>query len=103
LAYLFAATEFAAINKNAVWTFWLVTIALRLLALPQTPSSEVWRFQADGVIQRSGFNPYQVAPNDPRVAGRIPELSRVPRNDEPTAFAPGAEVLFRVIPATNNG
>ncbi len=73
-----------------------------MLALPQAPSNEVWRFQADGVIQRAGFNPYQVAPNDPRVAGKIPELARVPRNDEPTAFAPGAEVLFRAIPATNN-
>jgi hypothetical protein len=101
LAYLFAATEFAALN-NAAWIFWVVTIGLRLLALPQAPSNEVWRFQADGVIQRAGFNPYQVAPNDPRVAGNIPELARVPRNDEPTAFAPGAEVLFRAIPATNN-
>src|SRR5207247_2995062 len=39
---------------------------------------------------------------DPRVAGKIPELARVPRTDEPTAFAPGAEVLFRAIPATNS-
>ena len=102
LAYLFAATEFAAINKNAVWIFWLATIVLRLLAMPQTPGNEVWRFQADGVIQRAGFNPYQVAPNDSRVAGKTPELARVPRTDEPTAFAPGAEVLFRAIPATNS-
>src|SRR5439155_10198746 len=101
LAYLFAATEFATINKNAVWIFWLGAIALRLLGLSQAPGNEVWRFQADGVIQRAGFNPYQVAPNDPRVAGKIPELARVPRSDEPTAFAPGAEVLFRAIPATN--
>jgi alpha-1,6-mannosyltransferase len=101
LAYLFAATEFAAINKNAVWIFWLGAIALRLLGLPQAPGNEVWRFQADGVIQRAGLNPYQVAPNDPRVAGTIPELARVPRSDEPTAFAPGAEVLFRAIPTTN--
>src|SRR5207248_3874634 len=102
LAYLFAATEFAAINKNTVWIFWLAAIALRLLGLSQAASNEVWRFQADGIIQRAGFNPYQVAPNDPHVAGKIPELARVPRNDEPTAFAAGAEVLFRVIPATNN-
>src|SRR4030095_5247667 len=95
LAYLFAATEFAAINNNAVWIFWFATIPLRLLALPQTQGNEVWRFQADGVIQRAGFNPYQVAPNDPRVAGKIPHLARVPSNDEPTVFAPAAEVLFR--------
>src|SRR5207247_4618421 len=102
LAYLFAVTEFAAINKNAVWIFWLATIALRSLGLSLAPGNEVWRFQADGIIQRAGFNPYEVAPNDPRVAGKIPELARVPRTDEPTAFAPGAEVLFRAIPATNS-
>ena len=102
LAYLFAATEFVAINKNAASIFWLATIALRLLALPLAPGNEVWRFQADGVIQRAGFNPYQVAPTDPRVAGKILELARVPRNDEPAAFAPAAEVLFRAIPATNS-
>jgi len=42
LAYLFASTEFAALN-SAVWIFWFVTIGLRLLALPQAPSNEVWR------------------------------------------------------------
>ena len=47
LAYLFAATEFATINKNAVWIFWLGAIALRLLGLSQAPGNEVWRFQAD--------------------------------------------------------
>src|SRR5207247_2237502 len=39
---------------------------------------------------------------DPRVAGKIPELARVPRTDEPIGFAPCAEVLFRAIPATNS-
>ena len=54
------------------------------------------------MIQRAGFNPYQVAPNDPRVAGKIPELARVPRNDDADSLRTGAEVLFRAIPATNN-
>src|SRR4030095_7013684 len=82
--------------------FWLVTIVLRLLALPLTPANEVWRFQADGEIQRAGLNPYQVTPNDPQIAEKIPELARVPRNDVPTGFAAGAEALFRAIPATSS-
>jgi len=102
LSYLIAVTEFPAIKQNAAWIFWLTTIALRLLALPLAPANEVWRFQADGVIQRADFNPYQIAPSDPQVAKKTPELARVPWNDAPTAFAPGAEVLFRAIPATNN-
>jgi len=102
LAYLIAGTEFEAIKQNAGWIFWGATVALRLLALPLTPANEVWRFQADGVIQRAGLNPYQVAPNSSELSGKIPELARIPQNDTPTAFAPGAEALFRIIPATDN-
>ena len=102
LAYLTAVTEFEEIKQNTAWIFWVATVALRLLAVPLTPASEVWRFQADGVIERAGFNPYKVAPSDPQLSGRIPELARIPRNDTPTAFAPAAEVLFRIIPASNN-
>ena len=102
LAYLIAATEFDGVKQNAGRIFWGATIALRLLALPLTPANEMWRFQADGVIQRAGLNPYQVAPNNPEVSGKIPELTRTPRNDMPTAFAPGAEALFRIVPAWNN-
>lgn len=102
LAYLIAVTEFEAIKQNAGWIFWIATVALRLLALPLTPANETWRFQVDGAIQRAGLNPYQVAPNSLELSGKIPELARIPQNDTPTAFAPGAEALFRIIPATNN-
>ena len=102
LAYLIAGTEFEAIKQNAGWIFWGATVALRLLALPLTPANEVWRFQADGVIQRAGLNPYRVAPNSSELSGKIPELARIPQNDTPTEFAPGAEALFRIIPATDN-
>jgi hypothetical protein len=102
LAYLTAATEFAAIKQNAGWILWIATIALSVLALPLTPANEVWRFQADGVTQRAGLNPYQVAPADPQLVGKFSEPERIPRDDIRTAFAPGAEALFRIIPASNN-
>jgi alpha-1,6-mannosyltransferase len=102
LAYLIAVTEFEAIKQNAGRIFWVATVTLRLLALPLTPANEVWRFQADGVIERAGLNPYQVAPHSSELSGKIPELARIPRNDMPTAFAPGAEALLRIIPASNN-
>lgn len=102
LAYLIAVTEFEGIKQNAGWIFWIATVALRLLALPLTPANETWRFQVDGAIQRAGLNPYQVAPNSSELSGKIPELARIPQNDAPAAFAPGAEALFRIIPATNN-
>jgi alpha-1,6-mannosyltransferase len=99
LAYLLAASEFLSEHRTALFVFWSATIALRLLALPLQPSSEVWRYQADGAIQRIGFDPYQLAPDHPHLAGAVIELSRVPRSDEPTSFSPGAELLFRAIPA----
>src|SRR5205823_12569541 len=102
LAYLIAVTEFEAITQNAGWIFWVTTIALRLLALPLIPANEIWRFQADGVIQRAGLNPYEVAPNDPQLADKIPEIGRVPLADTPTAFPPGSEILFRLVPAMNS-
>lgn len=102
LAYLFAASEFAGEGRTALIVFWSATIALRLLALPLVPGNEVWRYQADGAIQRIGFDPYQLAPDHPHLAGAVVEPSRVPRIDEPTAFAPGAELLFRLIPARDS-
>lgn len=99
LAYLLAASEFSSTGRAALWIFWLATIAMRLLALPLAPANEVWRYQADGIIQRAGFDPYKVAPADPRVAKEIEELARVPRREEPAAYAPAVELLFRLLPA----
>jgi alpha-1,6-mannosyltransferase len=102
LAYLLGASEFSGEGRWALVIFWSVTFALRLIALPLEPSSEVWRYQVDGAIQRIGFDPYQLAPDHPHLAGAVTELGRVPRNDEPTAYAPGAELLFRAIPASES-
>ena len=102
LAYLLAASEFRGRGKSALLVFWGATVVLRLMALPLLPSSEVWRYQSDGAIQRIGFDPYQLAPDHSHLSGVVPELARVPRNDQPTAFAPGAEILFRIIPGVSN-
>jgi alpha-1,6-mannosyltransferase len=97
-----AASEFSGHGRIAIIVFWVATIALRLLAMPLMPSSEVWRYQADGAIQRIGFDPYQLAPDHPHLAGAVSDLARVPRSEEPTAFAPGAELLFRAIPGSDS-
>lgn len=102
LAYLLATAEFDATAKNAVALFWVVTIALRLLALPLEPANEVWRYQADGAIQRAGLNPYKTSPVDAGDAANIANIARVPRNDEPAAYAPGAEILFRAVPMSES-
>jgi len=102
LAYLLATTEFDVLAKNALALFWAVTIALRFLALPLAPANEVWRYQADGAIQRANLNPYKTSPMDAGEAVKIGDIARVPRNDEPTAYAPGAEILFRAVPLSES-
>jgi alpha-1,6-mannosyltransferase len=98
LAYLISATEFSNFGRASLGIFWSVTIVLRLLALPLTPASEVWRFQADAAMQRAGLDPYQTTPGDAK--DRIPHPARVPRPEESAAFAPGAELIFRLVPGS---
>jgi hypothetical protein len=102
LAYLLATAEFDATAKNAIALFWVITIALRLLALPLEPANEVWRYQADGAMQRAGLNPYKTSPMDAGDGIKVVDVARVPRNDEPAAYAPGAEILFRVVPISES-
>lgn len=100
LAYLMVASEFDTSTPGASAIFWLVTIGLRLIALPLTPASDVWRYQVDGALQHASANPYQTAPQDSSMARELPDLSRVPRSTDATAYSPGAEILFRIIPAS---
>ena len=102
LAYLLATAEFDATANNALTIFWVTTIALRLLALPLEPATEVWRYQADGAIQRAGLNPYKTSPVNAGNAVKIGDIARVPRNDEPAAYAPGAAIFFRAVPASGS-
>ncbi len=102
LAYLLATAEFDATAKNAVALFWVITIALRLLALPLEPANEVWRYQADGAMERAGLNPYKTSPVDAGDAIKVADIARVPRSDEPAAYAAGAEILFRAVPMSES-
>lgn len=92
LAYLIAASEFNPTRKNGALLLWSVTILLRLLALPLPPSDEFWRGQAEGLLQRQHFNPYQTPPSSTSAAS----LSHA---TDPAAFAPATELLFRALPS----
>ena len=102
LAYLLATAEFEANAKNSIALFWVTTISLRLLALPLEPANEIWRYQADGAMQRVGLNPYKTSPADAGDALKMGDIARVPRRDEPAAYAPGAEILFRAVPMSES-
>src|SRR5216683_6657948 len=100
LAYLFAVSEFAlfASSRGQALIFWSVALLLRLLALPLTPGDDLWRYEWEGKIQRAGFNPYLIAPDDPKLDAlrrSFPESSKINHPNVRASYAPGAEILFR--------
>jgi alpha-1,6-mannosyltransferase len=109
IAYLIAVSNFpsndglAAANKigsrRQAIIFWGVAIALRLLALPLVPSDDLWRYEWEGKIQRAGFNPYLIAPDDPRLdelRRAFPESSKINHPELRAVHPPGAELFFRI-------
>src|ERR1044072_3559590 len=101
IAFLAAVSHFPNMNigRQAI-VFWGFAIILRLIALPLVPSDDLLRYQFEGKMQRGGFNPYLVAPSDPRVDNLrhdFPEAAKI-NHPELRAFdAPGAELLFRFL------
>src|SRR3954454_22954864 len=77
--------------------FWVVVIALRLLALPLAPGDDLWRYQWEGKIQQAGFNPYVQGPDDPQldaVREEFPAWYKINHRDFRAIYPPGAELLF---------
>ena len=104
-AYLFAVSNFPAFSQRKVaLLFWTVTVVLRLLVLPLPPSDELWRFMWDGKVQSISANPYEIAPDNARLAtlhASEENWSRIRNANEPTHFAPSAEIIFRVLSAAS--
>lgn len=73
---------------------------LQFLAIPPRSDDDIHRYLWDGRIQRLGYNPYVVVPNDPAVGALHTAETRSLNNpDVPTPYPPGAELFFRAITA----
>ena len=71
-----------------------------LLVSAPVLSSDVYRYLWDGRIQRLGFNPYVVVPDDPAVADLHTPATRQMNNPwVPTPYPPAAELFFRGVTA----
>jgi alpha-1,6-mannosyltransferase len=112
IAYLVAVSNFppkdglAAANKIDIGTrkqaifFWSVAIALRFIALPLAPGDDLWRYQWEGKIQRAGFNPYLVAPDDSQLdelRKNFPNSAKINHPEFRAIYPPGAELIFRFV------
>jgi alpha-1,6-mannosyltransferase len=103
IAYLFGVREFFSTPKfprraiviglglAAVWQ-------LLFLFAPPGSDDDVHRYVWDGRVQRLGYNPYIVVPNDPALAGlHTPETRTLNNAYLPSPYPAGAQLFFRAV------
>jgi alpha-1,6-mannosyltransferase len=105
IAYLLAIRELFA---TPTFPKRVVVIGLVLAALWHVPfllaepgaDDDIHRYVWDGRVQRLGYNPYVVVPNDPAFAGLHTAETRNLNNPEvPSPYPPGAQLFFRAATA----
>jgi glycosyl transferase family 87 len=105
IAYLLAIREFFSTPAfpHRVVVIGLVLAALWHLPFLLTPpgsDDDVHRYVWDGRMQRLGYNPYTVVPNDPALGGlHIPETRTLNNPEVPSPYPAGAQLFFRAITA----
>ena len=105
IAYLLAIREFfttPAFPKRVV----IVGLALAavwhvlFLLAPPGPDDDIHRYLWDGRVQRLGYNPYVVVPDDPALRRlHTPETRELNNPDVPSPYPAGAELFFRAVTA----
>ncbi len=105
IAYLLAIREFFSTPR---FPRGLIVIGLVLAALWHVPflltpagtDDDVHRYVWDGRVQRLGYNPYIVVPNDPAFAElHTPETRTLNNPDVPSPYPAGAQLFFRAVTA----
>ena len=94
---LFSTPEFP---KRAI-VFGLALAALwhfEFLRLAPGSDDDIHRYVWDGRVQRLGYNPYVLIPNEPALAGLHTSETRMLNNPEVSSpYPPGAQLFFRGI------
>ncbi len=105
LAYLLAIRECFSAPKfpRSVIVIGLVMAAMWHLAflwMPPGTDDDIHRYLWDGRVQRLGYNPYVVVPNDPAIAAlHTPETRTLNNPYLPSPYPAGAELFFRAVTA----
>jgi len=105
VAYLLAIRElFSAPNfPRHVIVFGLALAALwhvQFLRMAPGLDDDIHRYLWDGRVQRLGYSPYILVPNDAALAGLHTAETRTLNNPEvPTPYPPGAQLFFRAVTA----
>jgi alpha-1,6-mannosyltransferase len=107
IAYLLAIREFFSASRfpRRVIVIGLVLAALwHIPFLLMAPGSDddIHRYLWDGRVQRLGYNPYIVVPNDPAVSGlHTPETRTLNNPEVPSPYPAGAQLFFRAVTAVH--
>ena len=105
VAYLLAVREFFCTPNfpKRVIVIGLLLAALwhvAFLAIPTGSDDDVRRYVWDGRLQRLGYNPYLVVPDDPAFAALHTAETRALNNPNlPSIYPPGAQLFFRMVTA----
>lgn len=101
VVYLVALYGFAQTQATRTTTILLIFAAIAFRAplwpLEPTLSDDLQRYRWEGKVQAAGWNPYAIAPNDPRLAklrDRYYEI--MPGRELAAIYPPATELLFRV-------
>jgi hypothetical protein len=98
---LFATPKFERRVARRVVVIGLVLAAtwhVEFLRLPPGADDDIHRYVWDGRLQRLGYNPYLVVPDDPSVRGlHTPETRNLNNPDLPSPYPAGAQLFFRAV------
>jgi hypothetical protein len=105
VAYLLAIRELFSTPKlprRVIFFGLLLAVLWQVPFLLMAPGSDddIHRYLWDGRVQRLGYNPYVVVPNDPALAGLHTSETRTLNNpDLPSPYPVGAQLFFRGVTA----
>ncbi len=86
-------------DRAALWLLLAAAVLFRLTLFLLEPSlsDDLHRYRWDGRVQAEGWNPYEVTPNDPRLAAlRDSHWAAMPGPEIPSIYPPAAQLLFRM-------
>ncbi|HXJ11002.1 MAG TPA: glycosyltransferase 87 family protein [Candidatus Limnocylindrales bacterium] len=100
IVYLIALYGFDQTRASRASFILLIFCALvfRATLWPMQPtlSDDLQRYRWDAKVQANGFNPYAIAPRDPRLAYlRDHEYKIMPGRETPTIYPPATELVYR--------
>jgi len=90
--------ERAGERRALLWVVLAAALLFRFTLVPLEPSlsDDLYRYRWDGLIQRSGWNPYAIAPEDRRLVGfRDVYWPHVSNQEMPNIYPPVTELVLR--------